>query len=145
MTQSPSMLELAAACERADESDREIDAEVFLLTIKPDWRAAKDWKRTNGWFKPGCAADAVSYYTPDGLGRSKTAPPYTASIDAAMSLVPKGFCVSAMGEVPDDCQFYVCLWGEYESEGEPELRAKTLPLALCAAALRAHPTQGSKP
>ncbi|WP_257540964.1 hypothetical protein [Sphingobium sp. CFD-1] len=67
---------------------------------------------------------------------------FTASMDAAMTLVPEWFCVSAMGEVPDDLDWYCCLWGEHESDGEPERRAKTLPLAITSAALRARASIG---
>ena len=68
---------------------------------------------------------------------------YTASIDEALTLMPKGYCVSAMGEIPDDLCWYVNLWQDGSDEGEPEVRAKTPAIALTAACLRAHAQRGN--
>lgn len=64
---------------------------------------------------------------------------YTASLDAAMSLVPEGFCIWQMGEVPDNSPraWFANLWAEGKDEPERICEAATAALALTAAALRA--------
>jgi len=113
------LLRLAERVEGLDGPDREVDAAIWYAVFERP--------------RPGDKIDK------DIIGKW---PRYTASMDAAMTLVPEGYCVSAMGEVPDDCDWYCCLWGENESEGEPERRAKTLPLAITSATLRARASIG---
>lgn len=67
--------------------------------------------------------------------------PYTASTDAALSLVPEGFFIFEMGQSGRDLAhgYYVNMAGKngrYFGEG-----AKTLPLAICIAAIRARAAQ----
>jgi len=68
-------------------------------------------------------------------------PRYTASIDAALTLVPKGFA-SAVGTMAFEGSLskpWGCYW---EPNGTPHtFEAATPALALCAAALRAAPAQ----
>lgn len=68
------LLALAESCERAAGPDQELDAEIWM-TLHPDWR---DYPRNElgGWDCP--------------TGRTRAAEPVTASIDAAMTLVPEG-------------------------------------------------------
>ena len=116
------LAELADRCE-IERAGRELDADISMALFP--------------WIARG---EDGRFYRRDG-GPYDGVPVrilhYTTSLDDAMTLVPEGYCVSAMGEVPDDCDWYCCLWGEHESEGEPERRAKTLPLAIVSAALRA--------
>ena len=82
--------ELVARVEALTGPCRETDAEIYLALYLPDWRKGSPWKKTNGWFKPGCAIDAMAFFFHDGLGwNHKTAPTYTASLDAAMTLYIK--------------------------------------------------------
>jgi len=64
---------------------------------------------------------------------------FTASIDAAMTLVPKGWCVWQMGEVPDNSpiNWHVTLWQDGAINPGDCSQAATPALALCAAALLA--------
>jgi hypothetical protein len=101
-----------ADLERADRPSRELEADIAEIF-------------GTGWDVNACEE---LVFNP---------PAYTSSIDAALTLVPEGYCVSAMGEVPDDCCWYVVLWRDGSEKPEFEVRADSLPLALCAAALRA--------
>lgn len=121
------MLELAERCEKATGPDCELDkaiAEAF------GWR----------FRRPGVKGMEIAF-SRDGVARKTPRP--TASIDAALTLVPEGCCVDmrrfdggsegfvqirSTDATPDDAddELYV------ETE-----HCATLPLALCAAALRA--------
>lgn len=118
------LLELAERCEAATGPDRDID-----------WRIAKAlglgrWPDIEMWppFQVGSKAD-------------KEVPPYTASLDSAMTLVP------AASQSMIDLQIgnREKVWGFARvlvidkrgwATGE-ESHARTTPLAICAAALRA--------
>jgi hypothetical protein len=78
---------------------------------------------------------------------------YTASLDAAMTLVPEGWVIGSVAEEAPRTQWVVELRRGYRtsydkaifSDCRPGQRCKTFALALCAAALRARaasPTQG---
>ncbi len=112
---------------------RETDADIALTLKIPDWRAQKPWKQTNGWAKANCARDAWSIFFHDGMGGSPAIPAFTASLDAAMTLVPEPGKWSITSGHGDDWQASV--WGlaikpmEWHSAATPAL-------ALTAAALR---------
>lgn len=122
--------------EKLEKPCRECDALIWLTMNRPNWREEKAWKKTNGWASEDRPSSMVSYYTPDGLGGSHTAQPYTASIDAAMALVPEGHAAAigtmfGMPQLP-----WACVW---TPQGEPKYRgdASTAAIALCIAALKA--------
>ncbi len=78
---TPAMLELIERLEKATGPDREIDADIFWLVLRPQAERAY-WNGAVG--KPG-----ASPITKTGLGwRSVTlnAPRYSVSIDAALTL-----------------------------------------------------------
>ena len=67
--------------------------------------------------------------------RQQYGPRYTASIDAAMALVPEGWVSIHSWDYPDRCQRAIFM----DDDGDILFRGsgKTSALALCAAALRA--------
>lgn len=119
------LLELATRCEAASGPDRELDADIWLCVTPGATRgplvvAATEMRR--GW-----TIDEAS-------GRMIVVPAYTASLDAAASLIPEGCVWNAMidfglpgrARVWDGDRLKV-----HQCDGE------TPALALCAAALRA--------
>ena len=103
-------------------------------------------------FAIGDAVGATIERAPfDGAGRGvRDCPPYTHSLDAAMTLVPEGwgYCFREDGERHfarlHSADFRSVTWGkgsdwitDVVSGREVVATAATLPLAICAAALRA--------
>ena len=133
-------MKLSDQVEAATGADRELDALIYLALHLPDWRKGSPWKKTNGWFKPDCATDAMAFFFHDGMGSHKTAPAYTASIDAALMLVPEGWSWS-LGEQRGVGKFRGWLNDHNTPDGlavrHVDADAATPALALCAAALRA--------
>ena len=121
--------ELAAACERATGPDRELDTDILIALHPGSWRKAKGeaFIPEKGW-EPG------SY--------SQSARTYTASLDAAMTLVPEGATWSVTDPANRDGSKSV--FG-YPSRAHASVAgsdrehhyAVTPALALCVAALRA--------
>jgi len=103
MTDRTTLLALAERCEQAAGPDRELDARIYILIT-------------------GGSADDADYAATDP-DVTCNPPPYTASLDAAVTLVPEGcgwMVMSSAAKV-----------GVWPSHGA------TPALALCAAALRA--------
>jgi hypothetical protein len=67
--------------------------------------------------------------------------PYTASLDAAMQLVPEGWYIGEWVESPDRDTSWITLVPAADEKVERTGKADTNPLALCAAALRARAAQ----
>ena len=95
------LTELAERCEKATGPDRELDLAIY------------DWLRENAGHLP-----------------SLSPPLFTASLDAAMTLVPEGTEVAMQSFGGPGPMALV-------KPNERFVSGKTLPLALCAAALRA--------
>lgn len=109
---SQDMLKLAARCEAATGPDPKLDREI-LDTICEKW--------VGKWL----------------LGPAKYR--FTASLDAAMTLVPEGFRRAEYGTY-ENARGH---WHELSmSNGEFSASAATPALALCAAALKARASQG---
>ena len=126
---APTLNAIAHRVEQAEGSDRVLDAEIdCAIRFKHLRPASPDDFAGEYGYSPG------NIKTEHGFLMASR---YSSSIDAAMTLVPEGYCVSAMGEIPDDLCWYCCLWQDGEREGEPEVRAKTPALALASAALKA--------
>lgn len=119
------LLELADRIERAEGPDRKLDARIWWETYgrhhKADDRAS--WQRN--------PASAASRYWP-GWEKRDEIPHLTASIDAALTLVPEG---AAWWRVEQDSEGF---WSRVQ--GMP-CQGATPALALCSAALRARATQ----
>lgn len=115
--------ELIAALEKATGPDRELDAAIAL---------ALGWtKHVRVWGYAWTRADG-SDATWNGL------PAYTASIDAAVSLVPDGWCPLIGQNVHH--RHWSCLVQRVTDSGDIESRhdsAATPAIALCIAALKA--------
>lgn len=129
------LLKLAERCEAATGPDRELDA--LIACHAPICRA--DYILSA---RPSQKRGMVTRYFDDGGHGTFVCENYTASLDAAMTLVPEG-CASAIGTmafVNETRLPWACIW---TPQGEPTWRsdAATPALALCAAALRAL-TQG---
>jgi hypothetical protein len=105
------LLELAGRCERATGPDRELDTEI------------------------GKAVEAEPFAICD-YGNVPVFASFTASLDAAMTLVPEGL-KWGIGN-PQDGYSYATMGNLPRA-----VRAATPALALCAASLRARATQGS--
>lgn len=115
------LLDLAERCEKAEGPDRALDLAI--------WNASGTRYNTGAYEAPCC-------------------PHFTASIDAALTLVPEGWLftvASYRGE--DNAQpFYADCMDEavfHGADGDAVTSLAATPaLALCAATLRAHPHQG---
>ncbi len=113
MDKSKKFLELAERCEKAEGPDRELDARIHYEMM----------------------GLSTVYSIDDFLVSdiSKNHPKrYTASLDAALTLVPEGWWVQHLGKITTGW------WCRLGIEGRSLMYvAKTPALALCAAALRA--------
>lgn len=124
------LLDLAARCEAAEGPDRELDC-LIRETLDPRWKP--EW-RVLYYGKP-----TGEHVDRDDGDRFVASPNYTASIDAAMKLVPEGWEWELENTGSDTFGPFVAKFGQLR-----DVEAKTLPLAICAAALRALNTPPSK-
>jgi hypothetical protein len=131
------LLRLAERVEAATGPERELDAEIGYIA---------------DWSKPG--HDRIRYLRDTArnsfadIGRFTEVPDYTASLDAAMSLVPEGWTLAQLLRSDDRNHWSALMWGMDPwtdlRPNAPSARAATPALALCAASLRsrAHPLEG---
>lgn len=126
------LIELAERCEAATGPDRRLDAEIEWTSrgVRGAWYVTSnhrgDFSHVSGWWR-------------DAEDASHKAPDYTASIDAALTLVPEGafYGFVMKGDVDG---FDACCQFAGPDEDAPELiwhGAANPALALCAAALKA--------
>lgn len=120
------LLELAKRCEQATGPDRELDEAIqaALAGAEIEWQ---EYAQKNAYH---CGTRWIN------IGEIK---PYTASLDAAMELVPEGMHGQVQfGNRPG-------AWVGHEGTDAPDFNVAVTPaLALCAAALRAR-AQGPTP
>lgn len=121
--------ELITALETATGPCRELDAQIAMAAgIAPAVA-----------FRPCVSPDPGTF----GVGAYDTwvAPLYTASVDAALMLVPEGFCWEVRkGYVPEATVWQIgCEYDEGSGRTLPHAQAPTPAIALCIAALRARP------
>lgn len=129
------MNELIERLEKATGPDRELDA------------AAESERRRQQAYACGLNDKTRAYWVPDRLGYVESqgtrypAKPFTASIDAALTLVPEGcfWRVGHDGEGADPSQFRADIL-HAPGSGLHKATAPTPALAICIAALRAHST-----
>ena len=129
MTDHEHLTALAERCEAATGPDRELEGEIYRAVEEP------------GWDNPQPSEEVKASYCRGVAGV------YTASIDAAMTLVPKGLewtldCLDAARDPRfGKCQARIMLMAYADDPKElgPQAIANgdTPALALCAAALRA--------
>ncbi len=131
MTDRATLEALLARVLEGDKPDRELDAEIWIASERgASDLAAPPWRYLGG----GCWNDDSEPY-----GHNKVyAPPYTASLEAALTLVPEGWYWSVSGVVNKEYharivpptvsrKTFMGYWSE----------AKTAPRALIAACLKA--------
>lgn len=124
MTSQQGLLELVARVEQASGPDRELDCAI-KEAIGDAWDYAADWGP-----RDNCHPVAKAY---------------TASIDAAIKLVPEGRKLRQMSfsaPCADDRKWHLNLHAGREGEYTFVGRGAAPALALCAAALKAQATQG---
>lgn len=125
------LLELADRCEKAVGPDREIDCLIF------EWLNSAYTPAKRGMYY-GEPTGVYFEYVGDGeKDEVAHAGIYTASLDAAMTLVPEGW--DWLREAHNEMRVYpTALYGRLDYAGQDRLGANELPaLALTAAALRA--------
>lgn len=120
--------ELAERIEKLDGPDREVDAEIAVSVLGME---------RDGPMFFGKDEDFVlerDYYSLEGSHREL--PAFTASLDAAMTLVPEGWDFRA--ERFDAKKACAAVWLRgWHDDTKLDTEASTPALALCAAALRA--------
>ena len=113
-------LEIAAG----PDQNLDADIEAFVAGGIPAYRAKESWMRSY----------SANFIHGDETGQchplSRHAPTYTASIDAALMLVPGHHRVDVQRTGDDG---YACVWGD---AGNRSVRAATPSIALCIAALK---------
>ena len=126
MTQAETLIALAERVENLDGPDRHVDAEID---------AALGWRRVENPTAAGGLIDL--WHAPDGTmkRRDERLHLYTASLDAAMSLVPEGW-VWTINQFPDKASAYLVNSACQMARPHEQYQA-TPALALTAAALRA--------
>jgi hypothetical protein len=143
MTQEKDYLDLADRVEAAKGPDRELDCLIWAAATEQQvvWTGADNHlliigSAAIGWIDPG------EHSRNFGCNRLATGPgsipAYTASIDAAVTVVPEGWTWSIPGFVKPwwDCRIVRLADGRV-SQPLPQ-PCETPPLAILAAALRAH-------
>lgn len=136
------LLELAERCEKASGPDRELDADIWdALGLSPKYegrRRAKygKWARLDG--------GTYHFANDSAWGSNCGAPSFTASLDAAMTLVPEGWMdglhlVWSRGLKSERVCMAKLRFMRTEGDGA------TPALALTAASLRARAHQESQP
>lgn len=125
MTDRPALLALAERCEQAVEADRELDGAA--------WCAANGYPFVK-WDGAGAiwrgAGGSIRHYPANGV------PHYTASLDAALTLVPEGCGYQIISGFDEGGLTHASVYVPEIDNGERGDSA-TAALALCAAALRA--------
>lgn len=129
--------ELIARLEAATGPNRKLDSEIC---------------RAAGWEVRADKKFGGDYYQPRKNYTWQDVPAYTASIDAALTLVPEGWSVQSLSQSLDltwwDCTLerVCCEDGLFLGSGvEVTADARpSLPLALCIAALKARTPRGTE-
>jgi hypothetical protein len=132
--QSERILALAARVEAADGPNYALEVEIFK-ELHPEFA---EYVQGRGGLVHPC--DGSDVRVPSDVRPGN----YTASIDAAVRLVPEGWCwtINTFGEPNDSASAYVL--AETGKMVRPERQYIATPaLALCAAALRARAGDGA--
>jgi len=132
MAKRDELLAMAERCEKAEGADREID-EIIAAALSDAVREVQSDGRSAYYHRSGSPWMCVAVPNPG----------YTASLDAAMTLVPEGWRLANLAEwigwiMREKGAWRVALTGLTPSRSRIEVEhAATPALALCAAALRA--------
>lgn len=137
--------ELADRCEKATGADRNLDAQIWA-----SWQGVE-------LLEFDCSRSNTEVFSYDGALRYPDWPAaghYTASIDDAMTLVPKGYWTTldhfCMSDIPGKTKWRTFLNRHFEIADRDYLQkslsvALTPALSLCGAALRARAVTVSRP
>jgi hypothetical protein len=134
MTNSNTVSDLAERCEAATGPDRELDCAIAVALGRTD-EGGSGFHRT---------------FPDDSVFEQVRALLFTASLDAAMTLVPEGWVIGSVAEEAPRTQWVVELRRGHRtsydkvvfSEYTPGKRCASFALALCAAALKARASTG---
>lgn len=131
MTDAMTLGELAARIEAAEGPDRELDC---LITVAVDGGEIV-WKQANGTMDMFPARRYASANHVGGFGHAPV-PTYTASVDAALMLVPEGWSMAILREFGEPAQVAL---QKTDGTGYAYVlgNSQELASAICAAALRA--------
>ena len=130
------LLTLAERVEALTGPDRLTDANIHWRIVPDDFEADEDCTdQTYCYARPGWTLNRADHYFLDTI----PVPRYTASLDAALSLVPEGWHYTArQGPSGQPHQWQLLNIGETDQRyTEVSAKAKKPALALVAAALRA--------
>ena len=130
-----SITSLIERIEAATGGDRELDAEIWLACTPGATR--NKWSYVHKATGRECTVDE----TRDATGRFITVPSFTASIEAALTLLPEGWWWSAGVCRRENHASVGSEIGTVEGELIFETFGATAPLALLAAILRARQTE----
>jgi hypothetical protein len=129
--------ELIARIEAATGPDRELDAAIYAA-MNPEMRPIPNLK--GRFFNPAKTTAFVAKDYHLGKGVTDVAPSFSASIDAALTLVPGKWKVRQMNfsaPCADDRKWWLNLHGGKEGEDTFTGLGATPALAICIAALKA--------
>ena len=130
MTDRATLLALADRCEQAAEPDRELDVAIArALSWKPLYR--DDYSK---WWSPAAVEDSRARKRSILHHPTQPLPAFTASLDAAIALVPEGWTWARFHGGVVEC---MTLNGPGNSILFERGEGVSAALALCAAALRA--------
>jgi hypothetical protein len=132
--------ELATRCERATGPDRELDALIRCEVFAPIGATVRLSPINGAWciYEIGYGGKERAW-EPRGLSQEQRLGAFTASLDAAMTLVPEGWRL-VVDTATEEGVTLVDLWALPVATPKPERRhskAATPALAVCAAAIRA--------
>jgi hypothetical protein len=127
------LLKLAKRCEQASGPDRELDAAISVALSDYENARVIWWKGNRKYLKPGPERIPMAVCFGRGVawGMAFQTVRYTSSLDAATQLGEPRHVEWCDGFVEAVC------FGDIFDSAVYTARAKTAPLALCAAALRA--------
>jgi hypothetical protein len=129
------LLELADRCEKATGPDRELDCEIVVAVGGGEIV----WKQAN-YTMEAYPAHRVPSANHLGGFANEPVPAFSASLDAAMQLVPEGYVWGAgsWGNPDTEGPWAWCATKQDSKDNDLDYGKATTPaLALCAAALRA--------
>ena len=154
MSKDEALRDLIERVEAAQGPDRELDRDIMIVVVPCDRARFRYWAPVNEDTGYGVIDVERVYYAPH-CAQAVAVPQFTASIDAAMTLVPEGwrFGIEQAGAYDGSSRDEAWCW-PYESNFDPDWQngqqgyrdapdgargyAATPALALVAACLRAH-------
>lgn len=148
MTPSDNLQRLVERIEAATGPDREIDALVHF-TVNRRWVGRIPCWPPEKVYRPDMETGLYMAIEGKGYMYGDSVPTYTASLDAALLIVPDGMLwmltnTGIQNRKEPDFTKATALVSNWRDMDTDETQAETPALALCAAALRARITQESR-